>query len=56
MFRVHKAFFQYESEVFRDFFESTANDVPTLGTDTCPFTLDVTAEDFAQFLWVWYDR
>lgn len=57
MFRVHKSFFERESETFRDLFEEAANDDPPAGTDACPFTLkDVTPGEFAQFLWVWYDK
>ncbi|KAI9568848.1 hypothetical protein HD554DRAFT_2096226 [Boletus coccyginus] len=56
LFRVHRSFMQRESEVFRDLFASTAEDDPPSGTDSRPFTLsDVTADEFAQFLWVWYD-
>lgn len=57
MFRPHKSFFERESNVFRELFASAKQDDPRSGSDACPFTLtNVTPEEFAQFLWVWYDR
>ena len=55
LFRVHQSFFERESEVFRGLFVRAAEDDPPSGTDAYPFTLDVTASEFAQLLWVWYD-
>jgi hypothetical protein len=56
LFRVHKSFFERESEVFRNLFETAAVDDPQSGTDARPFTLDVKPDEFEQLLWVWYDR
>lgn len=56
LFRVHKSFFERESEVFRNLFAQAAKDDPEAGTDASPFTLDVKPEEFEKFLWVWYDR
>ncbi|KIJ65992.1 hypothetical protein HYDPIDRAFT_87309 [Hydnomerulius pinastri MD-312] len=54
LFRVHKSFLERESEVFRDLFASSEDD-RECGSDAKPFTLDVTSEDFARLLWVWYN-
>ncbi|KAH0829111.1 hypothetical protein J3R83DRAFT_2577 [Lanmaoa asiatica] len=56
LFRIHKSFFERESEFFRNLFADAAQDDPQSGTDARPFTLDVQPDEFAQFLWVWYDR
>ena len=56
LFRVHRSFFERESEFFRVLFASAVEDDPQSGTDARPFTLDVTAGEFEQLLWVWYDR
>jgi hypothetical protein len=53
---VHQSFFERESAVFRELFASAAEDDVQSGTDARPFTLDVTAGEFEQLLWVWYDR
>ena len=56
-FRVHRSFFERESEFFRDLFASAAEDDPLSGSDAQPFRLqDVTVSEFEQLLWVWYDR
>ncbi|KAG8221237.1 hypothetical protein J3R82DRAFT_1399 [Butyriboletus roseoflavus] len=56
LFRVHKSFFERESEVFRNLFASAAKDDPEAGTDESPFALDVSPDEFEKLLWVWYDR
>jgi len=57
LFRVHRSFFERESEVFRELFASAAEDDPLVGSDARPFRLqDVTVGEFEQLLWVWYDR
>ena len=56
LFRVHRHFFERESESFREIFASTAEEDPQSGTDPRPFTLDVQPDEFVQLLWVWYDR
>ncbi|KAF8141142.1 hypothetical protein EV363DRAFT_1247609 [Boletus edulis] len=56
LFRVHRSFFERESDVFRDLFASAAEEDPQSGSDARPFTLDVHPDDFARFCWVWYDR
>ncbi|KAG1878814.1 hypothetical protein F4604DRAFT_1954415 [Suillus subluteus] len=49
LFKVHRYFFEREPSSFREiFFDSVAN--------TKPYTLDVKPEDFAHFLWVFYDE
>ncbi|KAI5988173.1 hypothetical protein EDD15DRAFT_1388803 [Pisolithus albus] len=52
LFRVHRHFFERESEFFSHYF--TASEEAD-GTDNKPFVLDVKSEDFAKFLWVWYN-
>ncbi|KAG1723130.1 uncharacterized protein EDB91DRAFT_1173549 [Suillus paluster] len=49
LFKVHSHFFQRESNSFRDIFSEG-------GGDTKPYTLDVKSDDFAHFLWVFYDE
>ncbi|KAI6046313.1 hypothetical protein EDC04DRAFT_3006283 [Pisolithus marmoratus] len=52
LFRVHRYFFERESEFFRNYL------IPSdecNGTDEKPYSLDVTSEDFAKLLWVWYN-
>ncbi|KAG2147814.1 uncharacterized protein EDB93DRAFT_1250329 [Suillus bovinus] len=53
LFRVHRHFFETESQFFMKEFELRA---PKEGTsDSSAFRLDkVTIADFAKFLWVWY--
>lgn len=51
LFRVHRYFFERESTYFQNSFTTDEYD----GTDEDPYPLDVEAEDFANFLWVWYD-
>ncbi|KAI5988174.1 hypothetical protein EDD15DRAFT_2172661 [Pisolithus albus] len=51
LFRVHKYFFERESTYFRNFLTVDKYD----GTDEDPYPLDVKSDDFANFLWVWYD-
>ncbi|KAI6015589.1 hypothetical protein EDC04DRAFT_644299 [Pisolithus marmoratus] len=52
LFRVHRYFFERESEFFRNYLiPSDECD----GTDEKPYSLDVTSEDFAKLLWVWYN-
>lgn len=49
LFKVHRYFFEREPSSFREIFsDSVAN--------TKPYTLDVKSEDFAHFLWVFYDE
>lgn len=52
LFRVHRHFFEVESQFFVKEFEKA----PKEGTsDSSAFRLEkVTVEDFAKFLWVWY--
>ncbi|KAI6113525.1 hypothetical protein EV401DRAFT_2211468 [Pisolithus croceorrhizus] len=50
-FAVHKYFFERESKYFKNYFETSEFD----GTDEDPHVLDVKSEDFANFLWVWYN-
>ncbi|KAI6029238.1 hypothetical protein BKA83DRAFT_683370 [Pisolithus microcarpus] len=52
LFRVHRHFFERESEFFSRYF--TASEEAD-GTDDKPLALDVKSEDFAKFLWVWYN-
>ena len=56
LFRVHRSFFERESDFFRDIFASAAEEGPQSGTDAQPIPLDVQPDEFAQLLWVWYDR
>ncbi|KAG6329491.1 hypothetical protein ID866_9596 [Astraeus odoratus] len=52
LFRVHRYFFERESAFFERFFaRSEDND----GTDKKPYVLEVKSDDFAKFLWVWYN-
>ncbi|KAI6046311.1 hypothetical protein EDC04DRAFT_1683113 [Pisolithus marmoratus] len=53
LFRVHRYFFERESEFFRNCF-ATSEECD--GTDEKPYVLDIKSEDFAKFLWVWYNR
>ncbi|KAG1836087.1 hypothetical protein DFJ58DRAFT_191137 [Suillus subalutaceus] len=48
LFKVHRYFFEREPSSFREIFSDSAN--------TKPYTLDVKPEDFAHFLWVFYDE
>jgi hypothetical protein len=52
LFRVHRHFFEVESQFFLQEFAKTPKD----GTsDSSAFRLDkVTISDFSNFLWVWY--
>ncbi|KAG0708635.1 hypothetical protein DFH29DRAFT_426171 [Suillus ampliporus] len=50
LFKVHRHFFERESNSFREILSSEG------GGDTKPYTLDVKADDFAHFLWVIYDE
>lgn len=52
LFRVHRHFFERESEFFSHYFTTSGE---ADGTDDKPFALDVKSEDFAKFLWVWYN-
>ncbi|KAI6113526.1 hypothetical protein EV401DRAFT_2074391 [Pisolithus croceorrhizus] len=52
LFRVHRHFFERESEFFSHYFITSGE---ADGTDNKPFVLDVKSEDFAKFLWVWYN-
>ncbi|KAI6007563.1 hypothetical protein F5J12DRAFT_828949 [Pisolithus orientalis] len=52
LFRVHRYFFERESEFFCNYFTASEE---SDGTDDKPFALDVKSEDFAKFLWVWYN-
>lgn len=60
MFCVHSYFFQRESQRFRDIMASPAPKVQGFRqgeTDTSAILLkDVSVEDFAKFLWVFYNR
>jgi len=49
LFKVHRYFFERESKFFKDTFAEG-------DSDSKPYTLDVSAEDFAHFLWVFYDE
>ncbi|KAI6115851.1 hypothetical protein F5141DRAFT_632427 [Pisolithus sp. B1] len=51
LFRVHKYFFERESQYFKNCFKTSEFD----GTDEDPYVLDVKSEDFTKFLWVWYN-
>jgi len=55
LFRVHKYFFERESESFRTSFAPSGEIKDDEASDTNPYKLDVKSEDFAQFLWVWYN-
>ncbi|KAH7883267.1 hypothetical protein F5I97DRAFT_1903722 [Phlebopus sp. FC_14] len=58
LFRVHRFFFERESEFFQTrFLESEANDAaPRDDIDNHPYILDdVKSDDFAKLLWVWYN-
>ncbi|CCM02988.1 uncharacterized protein FIBRA_05103 [Fibroporia radiculosa] len=58
LFRVHRYFFERESAWFREKFSAAAppGQGPKGASDASPFTLDdVQAEDFARFLWVFYN-
>ncbi|KAG2142303.1 uncharacterized protein EDB93DRAFT_613114 [Suillus bovinus] len=51
LFNVHRYFLEREPTSFRDIFSDSDNN------DTKPYhTLDVKPEDFAHFLWVFYDE
>ncbi|OJA15025.1 hypothetical protein AZE42_05251 [Rhizopogon vesiculosus] len=49
LFKVHRHFFERESEFFKKLFAEGEG-------DSKPYTLDVSAEDFAHFMWVFYDE
>ncbi|KAG2347416.1 hypothetical protein BDR05DRAFT_996543 [Suillus weaverae] len=49
LFKVHRYFFERESSSFRDIFSDSDG-------NTKPYTLDVKPEEFAHFLWVFYDE
>ncbi|KAI6119047.1 hypothetical protein EDD16DRAFT_1480460 [Pisolithus croceorrhizus] len=53
LFRVHKYFFERESQYFKNYFKTSEFD----GTDEDPYPVDVDvkSEDFAHLLWVWYN-
>ncbi|THH02052.1 hypothetical protein EW145_g6806, partial [Phellinidium pouzarii] len=58
LFKAHRHFFVRESNTFRDIMcRPTATGVALMGSsDSCPIELcEVTAEEFARFLWVFYD-
>lgn len=58
LFRVHRYFFERESAVFREKLgiPAPAGQSPKGSTDTNPYPLeDVRADDFSQFLWVFYN-
>ena len=50
LFKVHRFFFERESNSFKDIFSEGDHG------DAKPYTLDVTADDFTHFLWVFYDE
>lgn len=50
LFKVHRYFFERDSKFFKDIFAEGGSG------DAKPYTLDVSAEDFAHFLWVFYDE
>ncbi|KAL4068667.1 hypothetical protein V8B97DRAFT_1842864, partial [Scleroderma yunnanense] len=52
LFRVHRHFFERESEFFCHYFASSSEGD---GTDKKPYVLEVKSDDFAKFLWVWYN-
>lgn len=49
LFKVHRYFFEREPSSFREIFSDNEG-------NTKPYTLDVKPEDFAHFLWVFYDE
>lgn len=49
LFKVHRYFFEREPSSFREIFSDNV-------AHTKPYTLDVKPEDFAHFLWVFYDE
>ncbi|KIK44514.1 hypothetical protein CY34DRAFT_802607 [Suillus luteus UH-Slu-Lm8-n1] len=49
LFKVHRYFFERESTSFRTIFSDSSD-------NTKPYTLDVKPDDFAHFLWVFYDE
>ncbi|KAG1746384.1 hypothetical protein EDB19DRAFT_1905840 [Suillus lakei] len=49
LFKVHSHFFERESSSFRELFAEGDGNAK-------PYTLDVRPEDFAHFLWVFYDE
>ncbi|KIL00859.1 hypothetical protein PAXRUDRAFT_29486 [Paxillus rubicundulus Ve08.2h10] len=55
LFRVHKFFFERESEFFRTSLAPSGEKKDDEASDTNPYKLDVKSEEFAQFLWVWYN-
>ncbi|KIJ07134.1 hypothetical protein PAXINDRAFT_90896 [Paxillus involutus ATCC 200175] len=55
-FRVHKSFFERESEFFRNFFAHPGEDGPVDGSEDKPYRLDVRSDDFAEFVGVWYNQ
>ena len=55
-FRVHRHFFVRESEKFRKLFQKTARVINYVGPTMHPLELDdVSSEEFARFLWVFYN-
>ncbi|KAI6046309.1 hypothetical protein EDC04DRAFT_1682231 [Pisolithus marmoratus] len=52
LFRVHRYFFERESQFFCNYFTTSEE---SDGTDDKPFVLDIKSEDFTKFLWVWYN-
>ncbi|KAI9568844.1 hypothetical protein HD554DRAFT_2096171 [Boletus coccyginus] len=54
MFRLHRYFFERESDYFRARLNPPAGDED--GSPDCPYIIDnVKSDEFAQFVWVWYN-
>ncbi|KIJ21065.1 hypothetical protein PAXINDRAFT_165856 [Paxillus involutus ATCC 200175] len=57
LFRVHKSFFERESEFFKTYFAHSREDEPgSDGSEAKPYKLNVGSEDFAEFVSVWYNQ
>jgi hypothetical protein len=57
IFRLHRFFFERESDYFRDRLGPSNEGEPGEdGSPNSPYRIcDVTSEEFAQFVWVWYN-
>lgn len=55
VFRLHRYFFERESDYFRDRLGPPSEGDSEDGTPNSPYIIhDVKTDDFAHFVWVWY--
>lgn len=55
MFRLHRHFFERESDYFRDKLNPSTEGEPDGSPDSPYIIHDVKIDEFAQFVWVWYN-